>query len=61
MGVPHNGWYILENPTKIDENRGYPISGKLRMGNVIVLENAEIVVHIQILRVGRKFPALAFE
>ena len=24
MGVPHNGWFIMERPLKMDENWGYP-------------------------------------
>ena len=29
MGVPKNGWLIRENPVKIDDFGGTPISGEL--------------------------------
>jgi hypothetical protein len=29
MGVPQNGWFTWENPTKMDENWGYPNFRKL--------------------------------
>ena len=32
MGDPQNGWFIRENPIKMDDFRGTPISGNIHMG-----------------------------
>ena len=34
IGVPKNGWFIRENPIKLDDDWGYPHIRKLPYGNV---------------------------
>ena len=31
MEVPHDGWFIWENPIKIDDNCGYPFFRNLKL------------------------------
>ena len=32
MEVPQNGWFMIENPIRMDDLRGIPISGNLHIG-----------------------------
>jgi hypothetical protein len=32
MGIPQNGWFIMEHPSKMDDLRGTPILGNLHIG-----------------------------
>ena len=37
MGVPQNGWFTMENPTKMDDDWGYPYFRKPQVGGQWIL------------------------